>query len=672
MLASTASEVPRGGDWTFEPKYDGMRVLAYATRDAVRLITRNGIDRALQFPEVVHALTVLARRRRRPFVLDGEIIVRRHAPAGGSAFQALQGRWHVTDLTAVARHANTSPVDLVAFDALVDGERSVVHEPWRDRRVRLERLLRAPLPVGLRLGESSAGDGAKMLERAARSGWEGIIAKRIDAPYLPGVRTRDWIKLTVVHEQEFVVGGWTEPRASREHFGALLLGYWKDGELIYAGHTGTGFTRETLGDLQRRLTSLERKTSPFADAPRTNQRAHWTRPSMVVVVRFTEWTADGRLRHPVFMGLRDDKNAADVGREPLSMQKRKPHQAKSAKRRTAAKPIESAQSVAAQLERLERERRSGTIVTAPRAKLAVTSLDKVYFPRARLTKGHVMRYYSAVAPVMLPLIAERPLVLRRYPDGITKEGTAFYQQKAPETTPRGVRVEKVRTADGIEPRIVGGDLTTLLYTVQIGAIEVNPWHSRVGSLLYADYTILDLDPGTNASFSDVVLAARWVHDVIRELGVTGSVKTSGSRGIHVYLRLPARTSFKASRTVADIIAHRVAAVHPEETTLVRPLKERPPNAVYLDVGQNDRGKSVAAPFSLRAREPGPVSTPLAWEELTATLDPTKFTMDSVLRDAKRRADLWNDGLRRPISLQRLTTPPVTSRAAGTRRARSAA
>lgn len=668
MLASTASEVPTGDDWTFEPKYDGMRVLAHATRDAVRLITRNGVDRALQFPEVVHALTVVARRRRRPFVLDGEIIVRRHAPASGSAFQALQSRWHVTDLAAVARHANRSPVDLVAFDALVDGERSVVHEPWRDRRVRLERLLRAPLPVGLRLGDSTTGDGATMLERAARSGWEGIIAKRIDAPYQPGVRTRDWVKLKVVHEQELVVGGWTEPRASREHLGALLLGYWKDGELIYAGHTGTGFTRETLGDLQRRLQALERKTSPFADEPRTNQRAHWTRPSTVVVVRFTEWTAGGRLRHPVFMGVRDDKNASDVGREPMSMQKKSPRQAQLPLPRVTAKPKERAQSVAAQLERLESESGSGTIVTGARSKLAVTNLDKIYFPKARLTKGHVMRYYAAVAPVMLPLMTDRPLVLRRYPDGLTKQGAAFYQQKAPETTPRGVRVEKVRTADGIEPRIVGGDLTTLLYTVQIGAIEVNPWHSRLGALLYADYTILDLDPGPNATFSDVVQAARWVGDVMQELGVTGSVKTSGSRGIHVYLRLPARTSFKASRTVADIIAHRVAAAHPEETTLVRPLKQRPPNAVYLDVGQNDRGKSVAAPFSLRAREPGPVSTPLAWEELTDTLDPTKFTMDRVLRDAKRRAELWNDGLRRPISLQRLTTPRATSRAAGARSA----
>jgi len=283
-----------------------------------------------------------------------------------------------------------------------------------------------------------------------------------------------------------------------------------------------------------------------------------------------------------------------------------------------------------------------------------------------------MRYYAAVAPVLLPLIEDRPLVLRRYPDGITKEGGAFYQQKAPATTPRGVRVEKVRTADGVEPRIVGGDLATLLYTVQIGAIEVNPWHSRVGSLLYADYTVLDLDPGPSAIFAQVVEAARWVHDEMQELGLTGSVKTSGSRGMHVYLRLPARTSFKTSRMVADIIAHRVAAGHPEETTLVRPLNQRPPNAVYLDVGQNDRGKSVAAPFSLRAREPGPVSTPLAWEELTDTLDPTKFTIDNVLRDAKRRAELWNDGLRRAIRLERLTRARVAGQATGAHRTRSAA
>lgn len=651
MLAGTASEVPAGSDWTFEPKYDGMRVVAYATRDDVRLVTRNGIDRAAQFPEVVHALRELARRQRRPFVLDGEIVVRRHSPNGASPFQALQSRWHVSDMAAVARHANETPVDFVAFDILVDGDERVMQEPWSARRVRLERLLSTPRPLAVRLAESSKGDGAKMLQRAAKRGWEGIMAKRVTAPYRPGIRTRDWLKLKIVNEQEFVVGGWTEPRRTREHLGALLLGYFRDGDLVYAGHTGTGLTRETLRDLERRLTRIERRTSPFVAAPRTNERAHWTQPSVVVVVRFTEWTADGRLRHPVFMGVRDDKKATDVGREPTSMQKRVARA--TATRSTApATPRKTKASVTAQLEALEGERGSGPIAIGARTTLDVTNLGRVYFPKARLTKGHVMRYYAAVAPVILPLVQDRPLVLKRYPNGITRAGGAFFQQSAPESTPPGVRVEKVRTADGLEPRIVGGDVTTLLYGVQIGAIEVNPWHSRVGTLKHADYTILDLDPGPTAPFALVVQTARWIREVMGELGLTGSVKTSGGRGMHVYLPLPPRTSFTTARVLADLVAHHVHAAHPTDTTLVRPLKQRPPNAVYVDVGQNDYGKSVAAAFSLRAREPGPVSTPLEWDELTDSLDPTTFTIDSVLQGAKRRADVWRQGLRRANRLER--------------------
>ena len=675
MLASTASDVPVGDEWTFEPKYDGIRVLAFATRDGARLITRNGIDRAPQFPETVKALMQLARRRRRPFVLDGELISRHAAKRGASSFQALQSRWQVGDQHAVARLARESPVDLMAFDLLVEGKQAIIHEPWSERRVRLERLLTKPLPTGLRLGETKQGDGAKLLERAARAGWEGLIAKRVDALYRPGVRTRDWIKLKIVTEQEFVVGGWTEPRRSREHFGSLLLGYWKDGQLIYAGHTGTGFTHATLRDVQARLTRLERPTPAFANPPRTNEPAHWTEPKIVVVVRFTEWTAGGHLRQPVFMGVRDDKEAADVGREPMSMQKRVPRGAKVERASSSTRTSRSAakeKSVVEQLEHIERGGGKNVIDFGARRTLEVTNLDKVYFPKARLTKGHVMRYYAATAPLILPLIADRPLVLKRFPDGLTKSGSAFFQQSAPDHTPGGVRVERVHTADGIEPRLVGGDLATLLYCVQIGALEVNPWHSRIGSLNYADYTILDLDPGRAASFAAVVHAALWIREVMDALGIAGVVKTSGGRGMHVYLPLPARTTFKAARTVADIIAHHVHAAHPAETTLLRPLKDRPPNAVYLDVGQNDRGKSVAAAFSLRAREPAPVSTPLDWDELNDRLDPRSFTIDSVLPDVQRRAELWRAGLRRPIRLERLTRSGTGKRAKSARRSRSAA
>jgi bifunctional non-homologous end joining protein LigD len=329
--------------------------------------------------------------------------------------------------------------------------------------------------------------------------------------------------------------------------------------------------------------------------------------------------------------------------------------------------------VIARLEELEAARGRGAVTTGRGVSLELSSLDKVYFPKARLTKGHVMRYYAAIAPIVLPLIKDRPLVLRRFPDGLAGKTAAFFQQSAPDKTPRGVLVEHVDTADGKEPRIHGGNLTTLLYGVQIGAIELNPWHSRVGSLEYADYIVLDLDPGPRSAFAQVVHAALWIREVLDELGFSAAVKTSGGRGMHVYLPLPPRVTFQTARTAADIIAHTVAARHPRDTTLVRALKQRPPNAVYLDVGQNDYGKSVAAPFSVRAREPAPVSTPLEWNELVDSLDPTTFTIDSVLPAAERRADVWRRGLRHPVDLERLTkTRGRRARPKTTRRARSTA
>lgn len=372
------------------------------------------------------------------------------------------------------------------------------------------------------------------------------------------------------------------------------------------------------------------------------------------------------------MGIRDHKNAVDEVSEPPRVRKRISRTSKAkdaATTRVGGKVLEA-------LEQLQRDGGNGTLVTGPRRTLAVTNLNKIYFPRARLTKGHVMRYYAALAPIVLPLIKDRPLVLKRFPNGIRREGGAFFQQAPPEQTPAGVRVEKVRTADGMEPRIVGGDLTTLLYGVQIGAIELNPWHSRTTSPRNADYAILDLDPGPQAAFALVMETAGWIWEVMTGLDLRGAVKTSGGRGMHVYIPLPARTSFTTARAVADLIAHHVHGAHPRDTTLIRALKQRPPNAVYIDVGQNDYGKSVAAAFSLRAREPGPVSTPLEWSELREEIEPADFTIDTVLPDAERRAGIWREALRRPIDPARLTrstrhssSRTTTRRRGSTRRAR---
>jgi bifunctional non-homologous end joining protein LigD len=321
MYATIGTATPDGAGWTFEPKYDGIRVLAYVTKDAVRLVTRNGNDKTKQFPEIAEALRALGRKAARELVVDGEII----AVVDGEVarFQALQDRMHVKDTVAIEHFAETKPAAIVLFDILVDGPDILLKEPWTTRRNRLEQVLRRRTTHRLRLSESIPADGREMLERARRDGWEGVIAKRTSSTYEPGVRSKSWLKLKVEHRQEFVVGGWTEPRNTREHIGAILLGYFEDDRFIYVGHTGGGFTREGLKDMYRRLARLERKTPPFERPPRTNERAHWTRPEVVVEVKFNEWTADGKLRQPIFLGVRDDKPAREVGREPESVQRKR-------------------------------------------------------------------------------------------------------------------------------------------------------------------------------------------------------------------------------------------------------------------------------------------------------------------------------------------------------------
>jgi bifunctional non-homologous end joining protein LigD len=330
MYATLGHELPRGPGWTFEPKYDGMRVIAEVAPRQVRLVTRNGRDKSTQFPELVLALRELARRAGRSLLLDGEVVARkrrrsRRAAPEVSEFQQLQARMHLKDPTEIVRLAVEAPTSLIVFDLLRDGRTALLAKPWSERRERLEALFEAaadPDDATLALSETSA-RGAAMLARARRAGWEGIIAKRTDARYRPGARADSWRKLKLLFRAEFVVGGYTEPRNSRQHIGALLLGaYDKQGNFVYVGHTGGGFTRDGLAEMHERLVKHERRTPAFAAAPRTNERAHWVAPTVVVEVKFADWTKDRLLRQPIFLGVRDDKSPRDVTIEGVSLQRR--------------------------------------------------------------------------------------------------------------------------------------------------------------------------------------------------------------------------------------------------------------------------------------------------------------------------------------------------------------
>ena len=680
MYASIGAEIPKAG-WTFEPKYDGVRVLTFVTPSDVRLITRNRRDKSAQFPEIADALQSIARKKKRTFVLDGEIVAL--IDGNPARFQELQSRMHVQESHIIERYRTSAPASLVLFDILLSSDKVLLDKPWSERRSELLRQFGKLASERIRITESIEGDGKKMLELARKQGWEGIIAKRVDSNYRPGERSRSWLKLKVEFRQEFVVGGFTEPRNSRQHLGALLLGYFDRDRFIYVGHTGGGFTSAGLAEMYRRLEPLERKTSPFEEVPRTNERAHWVEPRVVVEVKFSEWTADGKLRQPIYLGTRDDKDPHDVGREKQSVQKKalsrpatKAGTDKSRARRriyaertlvssqksrrtrakaTARAGLPRAPALAVlvrSLREIEDGTGSGTVEISKGLGLAVTNLNKVFFPRKKLTKGDLMRYYATVAPLVLPVMKDRPLVLKRFPNGVG--ASSFFQQNAGEA-PEGVRVETIKTQGGSKNlRVVGGDLYTLLYTIQLGAISVDPWHACVQSLDFADYAILDLDPGPRATFGRVIEVARWVKDTLDQLGLHAALKTSGSSGLHIYLPLPPETPNESATLVAQIIATRVADSHPKVATIERSVKARGATTVYVDYLQNIIGKTVAGAYSARANSDALVSTPLEWDELADDLDPQDFTIETAPARFAEVGDIWSAALKKPNSLKALS------------------
>jgi bifunctional non-homologous end joining protein LigD len=670
MYASIGSDVP-GKGWTFEPKYDGIRVLAFVTPDDVTLLTRNAKDKSAQFPEIVDELQSIARKKKRTFVLDGEVVAL--SDGKPARFQELQSRMHVKNEQMIERHRTTAPASLILFDILMSGDDVLINEPWSRRRAELVKQLGKISSERVAITESAEGNGTKKLEEARKQGWEGLIAKRVDSTYQPGERSRDWLKLKVEFRQEFVVGGYTEPRNSRQHIGAILLGYFDNGRLIYVGHTGGGFTNAGLAEMYRKLKPLEQPQSPFVETPKTNERAHWVTPQIIVEVKFSEWTADGKLRQPIYLGTRDDKNPEEVGVERESVQKKEDSKSRAPrnvsgsrarrrihegeqldKKRTKGKVPRTAElaRVARELEIIEKGSGTGS-VEIDKARLSVTNLGKVFFPKRKLTKGDLMQYYTTVAPLVLPVMQDRPLVLKRFPNGVGAQG-AFFQQNAGET-PDGVRVETIETEGGsTNQRIVGGDLYTLLYTVQLGAISVDPWHSRIKSLDYADYSVIDLDPSDRAPFSRVIEVARWVKETLDKLGLHAGLKTSGSSGLHIYLPLPPKTPNEAATLVAQIVATRVAEAHPKVATIERSVKARGATTVYVDYLQNIIGKTVAGAYSARANPEAMVSTPLEWNELTDDLDPREFTIETAPARFAEVGDIWARALKKPNSLKALS------------------
>ncbi|MFN7918193.1 MAG: DNA ligase D [Vicinamibacterales bacterium] len=654
MLATLAEAPLVDPELVYEPKYDGIRAVADVDPGgaSVRLWSRLGNDKTAQFPEVAGALRQWARRRRERVVLDGEIVAL-NASGEPAGFQQLQGRIHVKD-----EHVTGSATAFILFDVLTVGANDLRDRPLRERRGVLERLFQRAAPDGvLRLSEQVTGDGRALYDRALALGWEGLIAKHALSKYRSGKRSADWRKLKIIQEQEFVVGGWTEPRQTRAWFGALLLGVYDGGRLVYAGHTGTGFDEKALARVMARLTPLETQTCPFAVKPKSNERPHWVKPELVAQIKFTEWTADQHLRHPVYLGLRDDKDPRTVVRESTKRHhasvtqritrrpspapapaRRKAAVSSSAKGTAKAAKLPASPELDALLERLralEDARRDGTIELPGGESLEVTNLHKVFWPSLSITKGDLFRYYAAVSPAILPVLADRPLVMKRFPNGV--DAKPFYQHRA-EKVPAGVRVEPVAAADA-RPQIIGGSLKTLLYTAQLAAISQDPWFSRVQSPDTPDHVALDLDPSDDVPFTQVLDVARWIHDELESLGVFALAKTSGASGLHVFVPLAPGTPYEAGLLFAQLVATLVAEKHPKVATVERAVKARG-RRVYVDYLQNIQGKTLASAYSVRASAYAGVSTPLTWKEVHAGVEREAFTIRTMPERLRTLGDLW--------------------------------
>jgi bifunctional non-homologous end joining protein LigD len=678
MLASTVDVSLTNAEFVYEPKYDGVRTVVLVKPGhplpEVRLFSRLGNEKTSQFPAIVRALGRFALKLRQPIVLDGEIVAldARGRPIG---FQNLQGRIHRKTVGA----AEDTPSAFIAFDLLRDGPHDLRTMTLVARRAALERVFGNTGSPVLRLSPQVAADARELYREAIAEGWEGLIAKRSSSKYFSGKRSTDWIKLKLIREQEFVIGGWTEPRGTRSNLGALLLGvYDDDSQLHYVAHVGSGFNEAELDRLMRALTPLGTSRSPFDEPPpATNETPHWVKPQLVAQVKFTEWTDDGRLRHPTYLGLRDDVKPKTVRREegpqysPKALDRlgsgasqqgarsartkgSAPARAKGARPagagstasgrtgRRSRGPIDAVplpkdlQLVVDQLTDLEQRRKKGAIVLPDGASLDVGNLEKVFWPKGPYTKGDLLRYYVRVSPYLLPVVADRPLVMKRFPNGVGSE--AFYQHRAPDKIPSGIRSISLPD-DDVPSRLVGGSLKTLLYLAQLAAISMDPWFSRVDSLHLVDHIALDLDPMPGTSFETVLDVARWVHDELQRVGAVGFPKTSGADGLHVYVPMPRNTPYEAGRIWAQIVATMVAAKHPKVATVERTVSRRGAK-VYVDYLQNIEGKTLACAYSARASEYAGASTPLSWEEVHQGVDRRDFTIATLPARLKEVGDLW--------------------------------
>ena len=594
MLATLAPALPHGDDWTYEVKFDGFRALAYVRGGECELVSRNGNRLNDRFPSVAAAVVKAVKTPNA--VLDGEIT--RVDPSGKTSFSELQ--------------QGTGPLVYFAFDLLEADGVTLLALPLEERKERLGALLdRRVKSVAYSEGFD---DGDALFRVAQEQRLEGVIAKRKGTPY-EQKRSRSWLKVKTENNDEFVVAGYTKGAGRRAGtFGALVLGVNDGGGLRYVGNVGTGFDDREIAKLLKALTPLHRDTPPFREVPRMPKvrkgDVQWVEPRLVAQVRYGEWTHDDHLRQPVYLGLRDDKPAAEV----------------EAPREQARDP-----------------------------RLKPSNLDKVFFPEDGITKGDLLDYYEAVAPVLVPHLKNRPFTMRRYPDGI--HGKAFFQKDAPKYMPDWIprhralvtTRESSRAKRWVEFPVLD-EAAAVLWMVNMGCIDMNTWYSRVDKPERPDFVLFDLDPTPEVPWTQTVEVALIVKELLDALGLVSFPKTSGGKGFHILVPVERRATYEDTRSFAEAVAGAVARAHPMLATTEWSKARR--RGVLIDANQNGEGKTIASVYSVRPKVGGPVSTPLRWDEVNERLNPAIYTREVVLERVAQHGDLFEGVLTTRQSLSK--------------------
>lgn len=626
MLASPDVQPFDDPGWVFEIKWDGYRAVAETGGKNLRLYSRNGLSFIEAYPDVVKELRAIRKR----MVLDGEIVAinDRQRPD----FQLLQ-------------HASLDPsTHLIynVFDILELDGKDLTHLPLVERKKKLRAAIKDGVHV--RYCDHVEAEGKAFFAAAVKQDLEGIIGKRKDSIYSKGVRGRNWVKIKNHNSQEAVIGGYTAPRNSRKHFGALLLGVYEKGKLVYVGHTGTGFDGRSLNELMAMMKPLVRTTSPFSTKVDANQPPVWIKPELVCNVKFSEWTRDGHMRHPVFLGLRADKDALSVTKEPMTPKKKTSKADKTvASAKTSRNTKVTAKDKAGRASPATGEEGPNQRdVKVGRNTVNLTNLNKVFWPKEGYTKGDVLDYYERMHTLLLPHLKDRPQSLFRTPNGL--KGPGFYHKDAGGAAPTwvpSVHVPSDSRGGATIDYILCNDLGTLLYMANMGCIEINPWASRKQQLLKPDYIVMDLDPSDKNTFDHVVEAALAVKVILDRIKVKGFCKTSGSSGLHIYIPTGARYTYEQLAPFAKDIMLVVQGMLPKTTTLERSLAKRDKRKIYLDHLQNRKGQTVASVYSIRPKPGATVSTPLKWSEVRLGLDPRAFTMKTTPTRCAKLGDLFH-------------------------------